>query len=414
MPLSKSSNSMPVSRLALATISALLASVAVGVIFWIQAGAGAISVQIETLEKSQLKAVTEVAPEPMMSEQPTLPQSMIPLKVWMAKFERLAAQSALSKNERRERSLGLLAALRKEILSSQAAAAAILEFLNSGADIPIALDFSLSDGGTLDEAPSFRTALLDLLAQVDPFAAVDYAQSIFQSSKVADEWALAMRNLGWQNHDKSHSTELRARLTQMLDNQAWLSQPSGGFLEAFDIAVHLGGVEELYNMASVLKLEGQNGAAIENGTTHAAFLALDRLVSASPSALLPALAQDADLLAWAPEHRAALMARTDVNQPAQRQALERYLGQLAERPQELQTFTSIYPNRNVMLGRTLVSAPLSTPGFHGLLSQDEASLAAVRDWLKDNRYPAIAANLRAIEGRLTKFVAEARSQVGHP
>jgi hypothetical protein len=329
----------------------------------------------------------------------------------MSKFEELAGEPGLAAEERQEKARRLLAGMREELRSNPAdSAAAILDFLKGGADVATGLGFTLADGGLLDEAPSLRTALLDLLAQVDPFASVDYAETIFESSTVADEWALAMRNLGWQNQDGMHSEELRSRLTEMLDSSAWLGQPSGGFLEAFDIAVHLGGVEEFRSMASVVKLEYENGVALENGTTHAAYLALDRLASAAPAKFVAALTDDPALLAWAPEHRASLVARADVSEPGQRLALERYLETLAERPDELETFTSLFPNRNTMLGRALVTTPLPDLGFREMLAQDEAALAAVRDWMSANRYPAIETNLREVERRLAGFVEEARKE----
>jgi len=333
------------------------------------------------------------------------------LQGWLERFRALLEEPGLDEATRKQRALTMLEAMREEMRGDPGAyAGAILAFLDSGADSATGLGFTLGDGGVLEEAPTLRTAMLDLLAQMDPVAAVEYAQRIFETSRVADEWALAMRNLGWQNQEGHYSGELRTRLAQMLDNSEWIARPSGGFLEAFDTAVHLGGREEILNMASVVRLEYENGTPLNNGTTHAAYLALDRIAFRNPGLMLETLTGDPSLLAWAPEHRASLVARADVSQPAHREAVERYLGTLAGRTEELATFTELFPNRNGSLGNTLVSTPAGGPGFEAMLAQDEAALRAVREWIRAGRYPALEASLRQIEQRLNGFVSGARGR----
>jgi hypothetical protein len=414
MNLSKNFTTTSTRRIAVVAFSTILLTALAAFILWNQGASGGSPKHITNKQPSVQVPMPNATtlPESDVHQEPM--NSKVNLTLWKAKFEELAIQSNLPSEERKKRARHLLEAMREDIRRNPSSASAILDFLNSGADVATGLGFSLSDGGTLDEAPSLRTALLDLLAQADPFEAVHYARIIFEKSTIADEWALALRNLAWQNQDGAHSAELRSRLTEMLDNQDWLGQPSGGFLEAFDISVHLGGIEEFRNMASVVKLEYGNGVAVEHGTTHAAYLALDRLTSAAPAKFVAALTDDPGLLAWAPEHRASLVARADVSDPGQRLALERYLETLAQRPEELATFASLFPNRNALLGRALVSTPLPELGFREMLSQDEASLGAVRDWLTANRYPAIETNLREVERRLAGFVEEARKQGLNP
>ncbi|MDZ4288494.1 MAG: hypothetical protein U0984_11080 [Prosthecobacter sp.] len=324
-------------------------------------------------------------------------------------LRKIGEEASLSNDERQTRARDVLNRLRDELRKAPAdiAAAAILQFLDAGTDAATGLGFVVEAGGVLADAPSMRTGLLDILGQLDPAASVDYAQKIFGGSQVADEWALAMRNLGWQNQDGAHTAELRQRLNQMLDNQAWLGAPSQGYLEAFDTAVHLGGVQELLNMASVTRLQNAAGQPIEAGTTHAAYVALDRIITQKPAEALTALANDPALLAWAPEHRAALMARADVSDAVQRAAVETYLQSLAGRPEELQTFVSVFPNRNGVLGNALITTRRETPVFAQIAAADQAALSVVRGWQASGRYAALAGGLEDIAARLAGFVSEA-------
>lgn len=327
-------------------------------------------------------------------------------------WKELAADTSLTPEERAERSRLILERLRGTLrdLPADVASAAIVAYLDSGSDAATGLGFTLANGGILDAAPTVRTAMLDLLAQIDPGVSVDYARRIFESSPSSDEWALAMRNVGWQNQDRSHSPELRRQLQRMLDNPTWLANPTPGFFEAFDVAVHLGGVEEITTMASVVRLEDQNGNRVENGATHAAMLAIDRIVASNPTTTLPALANDPELLSWSPEHRAGLLARADVRDPAQRAALEQYLATLSSRPEELATFTALFPNRNGTLGNALISTPLPEVPHEDLLAGDRAARALLLEWSNSNRFPGIHTNLRQITDRIGGFLESSSSQ----
>lgn len=322
-----------------------------------------------------------------------------------AELRRVAEDRTLNPEQRQAAARALLAELRNALRSSEpdAATAAILEYLNSGADITTGLGFTLEAGGILADAPSVRTALLDLLGQFDPIAAAAYAEHIFDASQIPDEWALALRNLGWQNQNGSHTEQMRARFQEMLDRNDWAGVPSEGFLQAFDTAVHLGGVAELNSMIGlVLPVDGQN-RPVQNGLTHGAYLALDRLTVQNPVQTLETLTRDPELLAWAPEHRASLIARADVSQPNQRALVEAYLATLANRPLELETFTNLFPNRNGSLGNNLITTPPPANG-PSVRDLDAGALRVVDEWLRNGTYPALDANLRRISGRLTEFL----------
>lgn len=339
------------------------------------------------------------------------PEVMRALAAIAAEFRQLAEDKSLTTEARQARARDILRRLREALrnLPADQAAAAIVAFLHSGADAATGLGFTLESGGVLADAPSLRTALLDLLGQFDPGAAAEYAQTVFNQSQVAAEWALALRTLGWQNQDGSNTAELRTRLSELLDHDAWAASAPDGFFDAFDVAAHLAGTSEFTSMASVMRLEDANGNPVENGSTHAAYLALDRITTSHPDQSLTQLADDPALLSWAPEHRASLMARADVSSPAQRAAVERYLASLPSYPEELETFTAMFPNRNGLMGNALITTQLPDTGYETLLNGDRAALAAVNGWLADGRFAGIEPGLRRISQRLTGFLADANT-----
>lgn len=359
---------------------------------------------IVTEVKSGAEEKTEAAgPEPALVR-PLTRQ----LRQVTDQLRRLLADTTLGAEEKKGRAMALIAGLRQALKDApgDVASAAILEFLNSGEDSATGLGFSLQAGGSLEEAPSMRTTLLDVLGQVDPAASVEYAQRIFTQSQVPDEWALSLRNLGWQNLDGNHTEEMRRRFGELLQHDGWLSRPTGGLLEAFDTAVHLGGAAELTQMIGLVRPVDGNNRPVENGLTHAAYLALDRITGRNTTQTLETLNQDASLLAWAPEHRASLMARANVADEAQRRQIESYLASLADKPQELETFTRLFPNRNGNLGNSLISTPEPGAPADQVRALDAAALSVVNQWLASGRYTAIESQLQQISTRLNGYVNE--------
>lgn len=79
------------------------------------------------------------------------------------------------------------------------AAEALIAELQTGRDLETGLQFVVGAEGVLDEAPSYRSALLDLLGQTDPEAALHFSQSILENTQSPDEYALALRNVAWMS-----------------------------------------------------------------------------------------------------------------------------------------------------------------------------------------------------------------------
>ena len=242
------------------------------------------------------------------------------------------------------------------------------------------------------------------MARVDPAASIEQARNVFAHSESPDEWALALRNLGWQNTQGEHTTELRDRFNQMINNDAWLAQPTQGMLEAFDTAVHLGGPQELRQIVSLVKPMDATGKPVENGITHAAFLALDRLTVNNPEQTFMALLNDSQMLSWSPAHRAGVLARADISQPTQRRQLERYLCTLKPGSEELKTFTRLFPNHNGSLGNNLITTAPAAPKREHLIRKDQASLMALNSWIDVNRFPLITGELKNTHSRLKQML----------
>src|SRR5258708_29201392 len=122
---------------------------------------------------------------------------------------------------------------------------------------------------------------------------------------------LSLRNLAWGDTSPEGRALLQQKAGELLRNESWQHDPSQGYLEAFDAAVYLGGTNLVPALSDLLRRQDNPAVA------HAAFLALDRLVIADPSASLAVLQADPGSIAGGEATRAAYFARTDVRAPEQ-------------------------------------------------------------------------------------------------
>lgn len=130
-----------------------------------------------------------------------------------------------------------------------------------------------------------------MLGRVDPPPAAAYSVELLAASESADEWAVAMRNYAAQNDSPEGRRFLREKLDAMIRHDPWRRDPSAGFLEAFDVAVWIGGAGLLSSLAECVRDSGNPAVA------HAAYLAMDRLVIQEPETVLPFLLREPGLLA---------------------------------------------------------------------------------------------------------------------
>ena len=276
----------------------------------------------------------------------------------------------------------------------------IREFLDSKADAASGLGFKVGADGFLTEHPSLRVWLLDQLAQIDPAGAASYAKTILSSSGSPDEWAIALRTFAKTDATPEGREFLTERLNALLTHEAWLREPSVGFLEAFDVAVHLGGTKLIPTLAGLVRKTDNQAAA------HAAFLALDRLTIAAPATTLSTLQASPDLMQGREATRANYFARADAREEAQRQVLESYLLNPALSEAELEKFAGLYPSANYMVSHNLLTRSI-TPDRAWLTARDAEALRHVRQMLADGRFTSIKPRLQAIERRLEMFVQQA-------
>jgi hypothetical protein len=311
---------------------------------------------------------------------------------------RAALQATLSDWRRqapsREEALDALARL-KELAHQgdpSAAAEALIMMLEEGADQSTGLGFVVGEEGVMDETPTLRAALLDLLGQTDPFLSADYARRLLGQTESADEYALALRNLAWSDSKGRLAAELREGFRAMLQRGEWMANPTAGFLEAFDVAVEIGSVEELARLIPV-----ETGAA-ESPVTRAAFIALDRLTIRQPSIVTAWLERDPSALAHAPSYRASLMSRWDVRDPAQAAVLARYLQRADLSSDEWDYFAGLFPNGNYFTGHRLVGSSWDAP--ESAAARDQATLSTLSAWRDLPEFAAGSAALAAIVERL--------------
>ena len=294
--------------------------------------------------------------------------------------------------------VGFLRQLRPDVASST-----LQNFLDSKVDAQTRLGFHIGPNGFLTESPTLRVLCLDVLGQIDPRAATAYAENILSSRDSPDEWAVALRNYAFGNPRPDASPLLHEKMQTILTYQPWLANPSEGFLQAFDVAVYLGGTDLVPLLGDLVRRQDNQAVA------HAAYLALDRLTINDPVSNLSFLAANPDVMEGREITRANYFARADVRDAAQRQVLERYLLNPSLADAELNAFAGLYPNANFMVSQNLLTTVI-TPNGAWLAARDTEALKVVGDWLQDPSFTRLRPQLNAIQHRLESFVNQTKVQ----
>lgn len=305
----------------------------------------------------------------------------------------------------------ILQRLRESILSSQEqeAASAIIVFLRRGQDAPTGLPFDVGSEGMLDSPPSLRIMLLDILPSLDPYASVEVARQIIADGRSQDEYAMALRNLAWNDLDGDMTAELSRAFTLMIERDDWRMNPSAGFLEAFDIAVQVGGTKMFDQVAGIITAEPSLGTDDTIVVNRAAFMALDSIVMRDPSILVTKFSSNPAFLDETPRLRASVMSRLDIEQPAQRELFIRYLESMNHADGELEYFSRLFPNGNYLYGHRLVTEQEATPSIKERQAMDQRVLGlvkAIEPSLADGEAKSAAA---VIAKRLESFLAPSSS-----
>lgn len=312
------------------------------------------------------------------------------------------ARAELGSQAKAEDVQTLLAQLRDELLSAPSAlvVAALIAELRSGVDLPTGLDFRVGAKGNLATWPTWRTWLLDVLGQIDSAAAAAHSAEVYARRNSADEWSLAMRN-EWRGLDPAQrTTAVRERARELVFADDWVQRPTMGFLEGVDASVATLAWEFLP------RFEAWLGPESSPALRQAGWIALEKLALENPADLLPALAANASWLSSQPLLRAGLMARANVGDERQKQAVEAYLSRPDLAAVEAEKFFSLYPNVNAPVAHTLMST-LRTTSLAEAAHLDLAALAKVREWRARADYVRWSAALAATETRLAESVAAA-------
>jgi hypothetical protein len=273
--------------------------------------------------------------------------------------------------------------------------------LQTGLDADSRLPFRVGPNGFLRSPSSWRVFLLDVLGQVDPAAAAAYAETVLAGRSSADEWAVALRNVALGNPQSAAQSILKDKFREMISYAPWLDPPSTGFLESFDVAVHLGGATLVPDLTGLVR--NTNNPAV----AHAAYLALDRLTLKNPNLVLEHLLNHPDAMIGREQTRANYFARADVRDPSQRQILERYLSRETLSSTELDTFAGLYPNANYMVSHNLLTST-RTPTGAEILDRDRQALAVVSEWMENPSFAPRIPHLRRIQERLKQFTQSSR------
>lgn len=269
-------------------------------------------------------------------------------------------------------------------------------------DARTGLEFRLRADGFLAQAPTLRVFLLDQLSQVDRTAAATYAERILSGSDSSDEWALSLRNYAIGHNDEKGRVFLQQKFREMIQKDSWRRDPSLGFLEAFDVPVHIGGTELLPDLGSLLRDKDNKPVS------RAAYLALDRLTINESAAVLGHLQQRLEIMEGREMTRANLFARADVSDLHQRTILENYLLDPRIGKQELDAFSGLYPNANYMVSANLLTLT-TTPIGETLALRDQAALRTVQQWISESRFDHVRPWLEKVRQRLEVFTRQAGS-----
>jgi hypothetical protein len=272
-------------------------------------------------------------------------------------------------------------------------------FLASGEDRATGLSFEIARDGSLTEWPSFRTFLLDVVSTVDPTAAAAIGREILATPTSADEWALALRNVGRGEEIDGSAAFLQRKTEELIANPAWQARPSIGYLNAFDVLVHIGATGSTPLLSELVQRKDRKDLA------HAGFLTLDRLVQREPVDVLGRLAADRSLRQSRPEMVAQQFARADVRDAGQREILRTWLLDPARTSAELRSFTGVYPNNNRFVSNNLLTVESAQSGGD-LAAHDRAALETVTAWTADAAFEPVREHLVVMLSRLREFVGD--------
>lgn len=303
----------------------------------------------------------------------------------------------------RETALRLLQEFMAKVLAMDPdrAAATLLEFLRSGEDQGTGLEFVVGEAG-LEEWPTLRAFLLDLLGKIDLGMASEYALSaVIPAESSTVEYAVALR-IFWLNGGADQATpEMVSAWSRLFHKAAWVDHPDVAWLESLDFMVRMPSLLPVFMPEASGWLAHP---AVTGGKADAAQLALERLARNYPVETLGTLLQNPGWLSEGrgPVIRASLFARVDLSDPRQAEVLHRYLLSLNSTSNEARAFTKAFPYRKFSVSPGLAGFPnLQTP------EEIRASNLAAANFFKKattaGSYPQIQNQIIQIQSRLNEL-----------
>jgi len=229
-------------------------------------------------------------------------------------------------------------------------AAGLIAFLESGQDLGLGLPFLVGEAGRLESWPTLRVAALDWLGAVGPAEAAAYARVILERKDSADEWAVALRNLGRHAAAPDGADYFRAKTLELLRHQPWALNPTRGYLQAFDAVPAADLMDALDDLDSLSDPTGP----YPRSTQFAAKLSVDRLVIRNPASALPPIF-DSGLFASSPGLLATLVARADPRDPATPGLLARHLTDPSVSEDERQRTVRLFPHASFHVSDNLLT-----------------------------------------------------------
>jgi len=208
------------------------------------------------------------------------------------------------------------------------------------------ISFSTIEEARTSSLPTYRSALLDLLLQIDPLAAEDLAQEILSTPTTPAEWAVSLRNLARTKNDLPF---LKTKTLELLHNPTWQAEPNAAYLEAFDLLLHTEATDATPLLSALIQKDDRKDLR------HAAFLTLDRLATQNAADIMTRLSSDSSLEKTYPAMIAQQMARADLRNKEQAVQLKRWIMDPSRPQAQIDAFLAAFPNANQMFSPRLVT-----------------------------------------------------------
>ena len=270
------------------------------------------------------------------------------------------------------------------------------QLLRSGADAETGIPFETGPGRALRGWPTLRVFLLDVLSVSDPDLAAEIAREILDTTRSAEEFAVALKPLTLGGPWRASDEELAGYFSKMLDTPAW--QNSAGLAEALDLS-RFAGVTEV--VAALAHWVDHSPPAVKAGS-----FALHETAAEHPKLLSELISSDAGLFDEQPDLRASLMARVDVSDATQAGQIDAYLKNPAISAAEKQEFLSLFPLRSATTGYRLYGKPPSPFQKEQVQAGDQVALQMVTAWKSQQELSGLAGDLAKLEQRLQSWARQ--------